>query len=332
MVDAGEQVMFNLIIEPTREVEAECTVMPKVLGGENLTLVKVGAGGMRARPHEVVDLRIHHKADTEYSVGNKRPEGCLPRREYLEWPDVGNIHVQDATTNERGHAQHVGFLTGDNIVEIHLDNGPNGIAKIQSHARGHRPHQGVIPPQSLVRMRWSPSNALVLPHERGKVRKIRVLVRDIGVHVMPHAMLMIPQPRTGQKRKHVGGVGIDAPVGTEGEVQCIMPVVANGQPTQDWGNEEERPLPLYKGREARKESDKKGCRDEVSLRRGLGCFQDTDPSLLGEIREVINGKLTDLIGEAIILNAFPLVRIVILQLVIHRVQMFRLLCRNLVLC
>mmetsp|Transcript_22231 Transcript_22231/g.45313 ORF Transcript_22231/g.45313 Transcript_22231/m.45313 type:complete len:93 (+) Transcript_22231:641-919(+) len=91
-------------------------------------------------------------------------------------------------------------------------------------------------------MRFFPSNALVFPHQLWGMCQIRIFVADVRVNMMTNDVLMIPHGRTRNERHQVGQVGIDAPVTAETEMQGIMPVIANGQPAQDRGDNQEYPL------------------------------------------------------------------------------------------
>ena len=58
-------MMFNLIIEATREVITKKRPIAKVLGSYDLMLVKVCTRGMCTRVRQMIDLRINHEAYTE---------------------------------------------------------------------------------------------------------------------------------------------------------------------------------------------------------------------------------------------------------------------------
>ena len=104
MIDCWKQMMFNLIVEPTREVITKKRPIAKVLGSYDLMLVKVCTRGMCTRVRQMIDLRINHEAYTEDCVRNTCPNQCFPEWKSTEWPHESNEDVHDTASYMSSHA------------------------------------------------------------------------------------------------------------------------------------------------------------------------------------------------------------------------------------
>ena len=63
VIDIGEQMMLDLIIQSSRKVIAKQAIVPKILSSLRLVLIKVFIGSVRTFVRQVIDLSVYHEAN-----------------------------------------------------------------------------------------------------------------------------------------------------------------------------------------------------------------------------------------------------------------------------
>lgn len=80
MVDIREQMVFDLIVQPSREVIAEQAIVSEILCCLDLMLVEILIRSMRAVHRQMIDLCVDHEANTQYGSWYGCPNDCFPER------------------------------------------------------------------------------------------------------------------------------------------------------------------------------------------------------------------------------------------------------------
>ena len=80
VVDIREQMMFDLIVQPSGEVIAEQAIVSKILCCLDLMLVEILIRCMRAVYRQMIDLCVDHEAYTHYGSWYGCPDDCFPER------------------------------------------------------------------------------------------------------------------------------------------------------------------------------------------------------------------------------------------------------------
>jgi len=125
VVDAGEHVVLNLLVETSREELAPLTTDAKVLSSEDLVAEEVGGGRVCAVLGQMIDLGIEHEAPTKGGDGKDAPDSRLPNGEDEPGPDEKGANVKNPSQRVSVEARGGELRVGDDIVVGSLQVGPD---------------------------------------------------------------------------------------------------------------------------------------------------------------------------------------------------------------
>ena len=103
VVDAGEEVVLDLIVEAACEEKGGVAGVAKSVASQDLVLVKVAAVLVNVLVCQVVDLGGEHEGEADHHHWYHCKEDCLPEGEEQEWQHVAHEKHHGATGEMDGN-------------------------------------------------------------------------------------------------------------------------------------------------------------------------------------------------------------------------------------